>query len=107
MAKEILITGSEGFVGRHLSNELGSHGYEISGTSLADTNEKNIYQCDITDPEALSLLVDKLRPEAIFHLAAFVKPAKSTLNPDLVFKINVEGTRNLFEAVRTIPDYRP
>lgn len=107
MAKEVLITGSEGFVGRHLRLELDSNGYVISGTSLKETVEPNIYQCDITDAQSLNRLISGLRPKAIFHLAAFVKPAKSVINPQEVFRINVDGTRNLLEAVRRIPGYRP
>ncbi len=105
--KEILITGSEGFVGRHLQQELKSHGYETSGTSLSEPVERDVYQCDITDAETLSSLIDSLRPNTIFHLAAFVSAARSSINPQEVFRINVEGTRNLFEAVRRIPGYQP
>lgn len=107
MPKEILVTGSEGFVGRHLQQELHNQGYETVGTSLSESVGENVYQCDITDPLSLNTLIETLKPQAIFHLAAFVSAARSGTNPVEVFRINVDGTRNLFEAVRRIPNYRP
>jgi len=110
MNTEIFITGREGFVGTKLDKELKDHGYITSGTSLAelpDGEKDNIFQCDITDPEKIKRLISDRRPAAIVHLAALVKPSDAIKNPELAYKINLEGTRNVFEAVRTIPDYRP
>lgn len=110
MKNEVLITGREGFMGSKLNLELKGHGYSTSGTSLLEFpggEKENIFQCDITDPERTSKLIFDRRPSAIIHLAALVKPSDAIKNPDLAFKINLEGTRNVFEAVRAIPGYRP
>ncbi len=109
MSKEVFITGSEGFAGTKLKQELRSSGYDVSGTSLSEVagEEENIFQCDITVKERINRLVFDRRPAAIVHLAALVKPGDAIKNPQLAQKINVEGTRNVFEAVRSIPGYRP
>lgn len=110
MNNEVFITGREGFVGGWLNKDLKDNGYVTSGTSLRQENssiEENIFQCDITDLESLSKIVSDRKPSYIVHLAALVKPCDAIKNPDLAFKINVEGTKNLFEAVRKIPDYHP
>jgi GDP-4-dehydro-6-deoxy-D-mannose reductase len=110
MNKEVFITGREGFVGTWLDRELKSHDYVTSGTSLAgikDGEKDNIFQCDITDAVRVRELIAKRRPSAIIHLAALVKPSDAIKNPELAFKINLDGTRNIFEAVRAIDGYRP
>lgn len=109
MSKIVLITGSEGFVGGHLWKEMEENGYVVFGTSLKESENKNphVFTCDITLPEKIAELIEDLRPDFIIHLAGFVKPKESISNPDLVFKINVGGTKNIFEAVRSIPKYHP
>jgi GDP-4-dehydro-6-deoxy-D-mannose reductase len=112
MNKEIpvLITGSEGFVGTKLKIELKNSGYLTLGTSLKEVKtgqEDNIFQCDITNPEEINKLVYDKRPAAIFHLAALVKPSDAIKDPVVAFKLNLGGTRNILDAVRAIPEYRP
>lgn len=110
MKNEVLITGREGFMGNKLNLELKAHGYTTSGTSLLETpggENENIFQCDITDPDSVSKLIIDRRPTDIIHLAALVKPSDAIKNPDLALKVNLEGTRNILDAVRTIPGYRP
>ncbi len=109
MSKEVFITGSEGFAGTKLKQELINNGYDVTGTSLSEVvgEEENIFQCDITDKERVNRLVFDCRPAAIVHLAALVKPSDAIKNPALAQKINVDGTRNIFDAVRLIPNYRP
>ena len=110
MNNEVFITGREGFVGLCLDKELKKHGYQTSGTSLHEYpngEAENIFQCDITDSEQIKKIISARQPQYIFHLAALANPRDAIKNPELALKINVEGTRNLFEAVRSISDYRP
>ncbi len=110
MEKEVLITGREGFMGQKLNLELKAHGYNTSGTSLLKIpggEKENIFQCDITDPERTKKIIFDRQPSAIIHLAALVKPSDAVKNPPLAFKVNVEGTRNMFDGVRDIPSYHP
>lgn len=110
MSNEVFITGREGFMGNWLAKELKGHGYTTSGTSLNEFiggEKENIFQCDITDQEEIKKLILDRKPAAIVHLAALVKPSEAIKDPEKAFLINLEGTRNIFEAVKAIPDYRP
>jgi len=107
--KRALITGSEGFVGGHLLKELLENGYEVFGTTLKATPDtgSNIYVCDITNEEQIKTLLDELKPDSIFHLAAVASPAVSFKQPKFTFEVNTLGTMNILEAIRLIPDYNP
>lgn len=110
MNNEVFITGREGFVGTWLDKELKNHGYFTSGTSLHEYpngEAENIFQCDITDSVQVQKIISERQPKYIFHLAALANPRDAINNPELALKINVEGTRNVFEAIRAIPNYRP
>lgn len=80
---KILITGSEGLVGKKLTIELEKKGFEI--IKFDKTNGQNIL--DITQLKTSLKKVD-----AVIHLAGIIDDE----NKDL-WKINVEGTRNLIE----------
>jgi len=110
MNNEVFITGREGFVGTWLNQELKSHGHSVSGTSLhryPDGEKENIFQCDITNAEQIRKLIFNRQPNSIIHLAALSKPGDAIKNPTLALKINVDGTRNIFDSVRVIPGYHP
>jgi len=92
-----LITGSEGFVGPHLRKELEDNGYEVLRTSLRGRNDS--IKCDITNKKQVEELIDSTKPDLIFHLAGFSSPSKSFKQPEICFKINVDGTKNLLESV--------
>jgi len=108
--KEVLITGSEGFVGQHLWKELELNGFKVSGTTLHSPKDglpKNVFECDIENQEQISSLISKKRPEVIVHLAGWSNPGTSFSNPQKTIEVNVLGTVNLLEAIRKIDGYRP
>ena len=93
-----LITGSLGFVGRHLSTELIAHGYAVSGMDL--TTSKNTTIVDLADKQAVHEFVRIVQPDVLFHLAAISSIPLSWLQPQKTYETNVIGTINLLEAVR-------
>ncbi len=107
--KEVLITGSEGFVGRHLRREFEEYGYDVSGTTLKDEDglPENTFQCNILDVASLERIIGERKPEVIFHLAGQPKPGLSFEAPAMTFEINTIGTVNLLEAVKSIKNYHP
>ena len=107
--KKALITGSEGFVGRHLWKELEINGYKVFGTSLNEPEIKSdkVFVCDITDTEKVDNLMKNLRPDYIFHLAAQPSPHHSWTSPKKTFEINTIGTVNLLESIKNNPGYHP
>lgn len=96
-----LITGVNCFVGKHLSKLLLEKGFEVFGFDIGDkTNNNIIYQkLDILDAEELKNLINKAKPEIVFHLAGFSSVKKSFEQQELCKKINVTGTKNILDAI--------
>lgn len=107
-----LITGISGFVGPYLKVELEKNGYTVFGLDRnknrhseqgrrGDQVEKShaIFQCDLLDKKSVAKIFGELKPNFIFHLAGFSSVEKSWKQPELCQKINIEGTRNLLDAV--------
>ena len=106
----VLITGSEGFAGQYLWKELESNGYQVYGTTLLAPEtglSKNVFVCDIEKQDQLSVLILKIRPDIIVHLAGQAKPGLSYKIPQKTISVNTIGTINLFEAVKNISSYKP
>ena len=82
-----LVTGSAGFVGRHLIDHLEEHDDEVSGTDVS-TGGPNLL-----DLEGLVELFKKTGPEVIFHLAGQADISTSWEKPLETFKSNAEGTQ--------------
>ena len=108
----ILIIGAAGMVGRKLTAALVGNG-EVGGKpidklTLADvvapeapagfTGEVDAKAIDLSAPEAAATLVDS-RPDLIFHLAAIVS-GEAEADFDKGYRINLDGTRYLLEAIR-------
>ena len=93
----ILVTGINGFVGKHLARELNSQGFEIMGLSnFEDVPHPEIkdliseyYKCDITSPEELKKL-DFSSVSGVINLAGLASTGDSYKNPELYMKVNVE-----------------
>jgi GDP-4-dehydro-6-deoxy-D-mannose reductase len=99
-----LVTGVDGFIGRWLARALLASDDRVDGLSrrekggLPDGVTRHL--CDITETEAVARVVDELKPDRIFHLAALDNIADSFADPRETFKVNVEGSLNVLEAVR-------
>ena len=94
-----LITGSRGFVGGYLRQELENHGYDVVGLDL--NADKQTIKANLLNAEETSTAVKAIMPEAVFHLAGQADVGKSWSIPQKTFEINVIGAVNLMEAVRT------
>ena len=90
-----LITGSRGFVGRHLAAHLADSGDEVTGVDA---------ECDVTDAHAVLAAVRGADPEVIYHLAAFTHVGESWSDPERARRVNVEGTANVLAAARAAGD---
>jgi len=92
-----MITGSLGFVGKHLSNELTANGYSVCGIDIqagAHTDAVNLL-----DRDAVRKYIRLTQPDVIFHLAAQAAIPYSWKEPQKTFEINVIGAVNLLEAL--------
>ena len=91
---KVLVTGSAGFVGRHLIKHLEDHGDEVSGTDISSGGP------DLLDSKSFTSLFRQINPEVVFHLAGQADVAASWKDPSKTFKSNVEGTINVLAAAR-------
>jgi len=96
-----LITGISGFVGPHLAEHLLNNKHEVFGVDITKKKIENVisYQTDILDREGLFSVINEIRPDYVFHLAAQSSVKKSFEQPELTRKINVEGTKNLLDSI--------
>lgn len=110
MGKKILITGATGFVGSHLvdhlvldSNNLlfGTH-FSKSGAKNLDKNRDKIQllEVDLRKEEDVYSLIDKVKPDIIYHLAAFTSAADSFKSPRETVLNNIACQINILESMR-------
>ncbi|HLC94351.1 MAG TPA: GDP-mannose 4,6-dehydratase [Patescibacteria group bacterium] len=107
--KKALITGITGFAGSHLAEFLLDKGLVIHGMVRWRSERSNIqsikkklflHEADLLDAHSLYTVIETIKPDYIFHLAAqsFVK--SSWASPAHTIEVNMVGSTNLFEAVR-------
>ena len=89
---KVLVTGATGFVGRWLVSELEATGHEAVGTPASAV-------LDITDSEAVNVFVDRIRPEAVVHLAGMSYVPDARRDPDRAMTVHAAGTRAVLQAV--------
>jgi len=103
-----LITGISGFAGSHLAEFLIEKGYEVFGTFFDKStfsnlkgfvNKIKVYRCDIRNYDALKNVIEDIKPDKIYHLAAISFIPTSLKDPKLTFDTNLYGTLNLYNAI--------
>lgn len=110
--KRVLITGNTGFKGAWLSLWLHRLGADVHGVSLSVPTEPSLFRLanlaelvptsftDIRDIAQLTQVVDRVRPEIVFHMAAQSLVRRSYDEPLETYSTNVMGTVHLLDAVR-------
>ncbi len=108
----VLITGITGFVGSHLADYILSRGdAEVHGIIRWRSRTENIehfdgrvtlHECDLRDAGSTRDVIDHVRPDWIFHLAAQSFVPTSWKAPSESLTTNVLGQLHVFEAVRKI-----
>src|SRR5690349_19991316 len=98
-----LVTGGAGFIGSNLVDALLARGDEVTVIyDLSTGKRENLdeavangaarVEADIRDARAVTDVLERTRPEAVFHLFAQIDFRKSTADPVADARINVEGT---------------
>jgi len=113
--KRILVTGADGFIGSHLSEELVKLGYGVRALVYYNSHnswgwldhvsrdiQDNLEICagDIRDPHGVDLAMQGC--EVVFHLAALVGIPYSYYSPDTYVDTNIKGSLNIFQAARRL-----
>jgi CDP-paratose 2-epimerase len=114
--RPILITGGAGFIGSNLADRLASEGHDILVYDALSRPgvERNLEWLKDRHGRRITSIVGDVRDEdeviravaeakAVFHLAAQVAVTTSLDDPREDFQINVRGTINVLDAVRTLP----
>jgi GDP-4-dehydro-6-deoxy-D-mannose reductase len=106
---KVLITGITGFVGGHLAELLlaeGGHavcgfarhaGWPAGLRHLGGRAE--LFDADVLDRAAVAAVLDRTRPDWVFHLAGYANTGRSFKEPDACWRLNLEGTRTVLEAI--------
>lgn len=92
-----LVTGSEGFIGKHLCRELTDNGYEVIRCDISGNADE---QVDITDLGSVEAALEKHRPEVLINLAGQANVGLSWKQPQRTVHINTVGFINVLEAVK-------
>jgi UDP-glucose 4-epimerase len=100
-----LVTGGAGFIGSHVVDALLGDGVEVvvvddlsTGSEERLADGADLEAVDIADAAALDRVVDRVRPQRIFHLAAQSSVTVSVTDPQRDCAVNVQGTLNVLEA---------
>ena len=95
----VLVTGGSGFVGRRLVAVLRERGDDVHSAAPSRGDDEHI-PLDLTDGDNVRAVVEMVRPELVFHLAAQSFVPTSLEDPFETFRVNVDGTAYLLEALR-------
>jgi len=108
-----LITGITGQDGYYLASRLVNQGYGVVGTSrnlacrglprlkeLIDNEQILIEELDPVDAKSTRSIIDKYKPDLVFHLSGQSSVGRSFQNPEGTFSSIVNSTYHLLEAVR-------
>jgi len=107
--KKILVTGSNGFIGSNLCEQLRDE-YDVVGLDIIPPskwtkfNGVKYVQGDITDAGDVVGTILNEDPDVVIHLAAIARINKAHRNPKQTLQINTMGTTNILEAIK---EYRP
>ena len=96
--KRALVTGLNGFTGRHMVAELAAAGYEVFGmVHHGEAAGPGLFPVDLREARQVRAVIDQVRPDVVAHLAAISFVAHGDVAA--IYQVNVMGTRNLLEAL--------
>lgn len=104
---KILITGANGLLGQKIVKQLLKRNVLFLATSNGTNRNSDcpneLYQTmDITNREEVFRIVQAFQPTHVIHTAAMTNVDACELNPQECRDVNVEGTKNVFDATRSI-----
>jgi nucleoside-diphosphate-sugar epimerase len=96
-ASRILVTGADGFTGRHLCVQLRAQGFDVCELTEHAPKADHEIHAELTDPVQMRDAVARARPDRVVHLAAIAFPGHA--DAGAVYRVNVVGTLNLLQAL--------
>ncbi len=119
MSNRVLVTGADGFIGRHLTEELVKSGEKVTAFCLYNSfgtlgwidtlpkeirSEIEIFTGDVRDPNGVRTAMRG--QQRVFHLAALIAIPFSYHSPDSYVDTNIKGTLNVLNAARELETER-
>jgi CDP-glucose 4,6-dehydratase len=101
-AKNVLVTGATGMLGVSTIALLRERKATISATSRSGVSMPDATKtmaCDVTSASSIARLIEQTRADVVLHLAA--QSQDTDAEPRSTFEVNVNGTLNVLEAVRS------
>ena len=111
--KRILVTGADGFIGSHLTEELVRRGHDVRAFVLYNSfgswgwldrselrHDLDVFAGDVRDPHGVRTAMEGC--DVVLHLAALIAIPYSYHSPDSYVATNVTGTLNVLQAARAL-----
>ena len=113
--KKVLVTGADGFIGSHLTEELVKKGYEVKAFTFYNSfgtwgwldtlpndimKHVDVFAGDVRDPYGVRTAMKGT--DWVFHLAALIAIPFSYYSPDSYVDTNIKGTLNVLQAAREL-----
>ncbi|WP_026672368.1 NAD-dependent 4,6-dehydratase LegB [Alkalihalobacterium bogoriense] len=110
---KVLVTGADGFIGSHLTEQLVKQGKQVRAFVYYNSfnswgwletvpkeimNEVEVFTGDIRDPNGVKTSLKDM--EEVYHLAALIAIPFSYHSPDTYVDTNIKGTLNVLQAAR-------
>lgn len=110
-----LVTGADGFIGSHLTEELVRKGHKVKAFAYYNSfnswgwldalpkeimNEVEVFTGDIRDPNGVKEAMKEM--DVVYHLAALIAIPFSYHSPDTYVDTNIKGTLNVLQAARDL-----
>jgi UDP-glucose 4-epimerase len=104
MPSPVIVTGGAGFIGSHVADALLAAGHEVTvvddlsaGSAAKVPADAELVELDIVDRPALERVFERVRPAAVYHLAAQASVTASVADPLRDCAVNVRGTLNVVD----------
>ena len=94
----VVIIGSEGFIGNELKHRCRSRGIAVTGIDGSPSTDADYIMMDIRSPDVGDVIPRDV--DAMVHLAAISRDEDCRANPHLAYDVNILGTLNLMRVAR-------
>jgi len=107
MSKTVFVTGGAGFVGSHCAKAFAEADWTVVTYDNLSRGHRDLVKWgeliegDILDADRLSKALQRTKPDAVAHFAAFAYVSESMSAPEIYYRNNVTGTMTLLDAMRT------
>lgn len=104
----ILVTGGAGYIGSHACKALAAAGHQpVTFDNLVYGHREAVKWGpleigDLLDTPRITAVLEKYRPAAVLHFAAYAYVGESVTNPYKYYQNNVTGTLSLLQAMKQV-----